>query len=146
MEAFKRMAAGTPAAFVSRGDNSGTHVMEKNLWKAAGITPDGSWYKEAGQGMEQVIIMTDGLSGYTLTDRGTWLAVKDKSNLAIAYEGDPTLFNPYGVITVNPAKHAAINAQGAKVLLDWFTSPRGQELVSAYKLGGETLFFPNYKP
>jgi tungstate transport system substrate-binding protein len=149
IEAFKRMAstsAGGTAAFVSRGDNSGTHVMEKNLWKAAGITPDGSWYKEAGQGMEQVIIMTDGLAGYTLTDRGTWLAVKDKTNLAIAYDGDPTLFNPYGVITVNPAKHADINAQGAKVLLDWFTSTRGQELVSAFKLGGETLFFPNYKP
>jgi tungstate transport system substrate-binding protein len=145
-EAFKRLASGTPAAFVSRGDNSGTHVMEKNLWKTAGITPDGSWYKEAGQGMEQVIIMTDGLSGYTLTDRGTWLAVKDKTNLAITYEGDPTLFNPYGVITVNPAKHADINALGAKVLLDWFTSTRGQELVSAFKLGGETLFFPNYKP
>jgi tungstate transport system substrate-binding protein len=146
IEAFKRLASGTPAAFVSRGDNSGTHVMEKNLWKAAGITPDGSWYKEAGQGMEQVIIMTDGLSGYTLTDRGTWLAVKDKTKLAIAYDGDPTLFNPYGVITVNPSKHADINAQGAKALLDWFTSARGQELVSAYKLGGETLFFPNYKP
>lgn len=145
-EAFKRLASGTPAAFVSRGDNSGTHVMEKNLWKTAGITPAGSWYKEAGQGMEQVIIMTDGLSGYTLTDRGTWLAVKDKTNLAIAYDGDPKLFNPYGVITVNPAKHTAINAQGAKVLLDWITSPRGQELVSAFKLGGETLFFPNYKP
>lgn len=145
-EAFKRLASGSPTAFISRGDNSGTHVMEKNLWKAAGITPAGSWYKEAGQGMEQVIIMTHGLSGYTLTDRGTWLAVKEKTDLAIAFEGDPTLFNPYGVIMVNPAKHAAINAQGAKVLLDWITSPRGQTLISAFKRGGETLFYPNYKP
>ena len=96
--------------------------------------------------MEQVIIMTHGLSGYTLTDRGTWLAVKEKTDLAIAFEGDPTLFNPYGVIMVNPAKHAAINAQGAKVLLDWITSPRGQTLISAFKRGGETLFYPNYKP
>ena len=148
INAFKLMAAegpGRPLAFVSRGDKSGTHVMELSLWKAAGITPDGPWYKEAGQGMEQVIIMADGLPGYALADRGTWLAIKDKTSLIIAYEGDPALFNPYGIITVNPAKHQAINATGAKALLDWMTSAEGQEMINSYKLGGETLFFPNYK-
>ena len=97
-------------SFVSRGDKSGTHVKELDIWKAAGMVPAGTWYKEAGQGMEQVIIMADGLQGYTLADRGTWVAVKDKTSLAICYEGDAGLFNPYGVITVNPAKNTAINA------------------------------------
>jgi tungstate transport system substrate-binding protein len=120
--------------------------MELSIWKKAELTPQGTWYKEAGQGMEQVIIMADGLAGYTLADRGTWLAVKGKTSLAIAYEGDKGLFNPYGIITVNPAKHPAINAAGAKALLDWITSPRGQSLIGEYKLGGETLFFPNYVP
>jgi len=80
-----------------------------------------------------------------LTDRATWLAVKEKTSLAIVYEGDPELFNPYGIISVNPAKHTAINAEGAKMLLDWFTSVRGQALVAAFTLGGEQLFFPSYK-
>lgn len=149
VEAFRKLdAAGRErgTAFVSRGDNSGTHVMEKDTWKKAGVAPAGAWYKEAGQGMEQVIIMADGLSGYALSDRATWLAVKDKTSLAIAFEGDPALFNPYGVITVNPAKHPAINAAGAKAYLDWLTSGRGQRLIGDYKMGGQTLFFPNYKP
>jgi tungstate transport system substrate-binding protein len=149
LEAFRRLAAegpGRPLPFVSRGDRSGTHVMEQSLWKAAGLSPAGAWYKEAGQGMEQVIIMANGLPGYTLADRGTWLAIKDKTNLIIAYEGDPALFNPYGIITVNPAKHPALNAAGAKALLDWMSSPAGQEMIRSFKLGGQTLFFPNYQP
>jgi tungstate transport system substrate-binding protein len=96
--------------------------------------------------MEQVIIMADGLPGYALADRGTWLAIKGKTGLTIAYEGDPALFNPYGVITVNPAKHPAINAAGAKAMLDWISSAEGQGMINSYKLGGETLFFPSYKP
>ena len=140
----KIAAAQTP--FVSRGDKSGTHVKELDIWKAAGIVPAGAWYKEAGQGMEQCIIMADGMQGYTLTDRATWVAVKDKTSLAIDYEGDSGLFNPYGVITVNPAKNTAINAFGAKAFLEWITSERGQKLVEGFKLGGQTMFFPNYKP
>jgi len=131
--------------FVSRGDNSGTHVMEKSLWMKAGVLPYPDYYKEAGQGMEQVIIMADGLQAYTLTDRATWLAVKDKTSLAICFEGDPVLFNPYGVITVNPAKHEDINAVGAKVLLDWLTSGRGQSLIPGFKIGANQLFFASYK-
>ncbi|MBN1519998.1 MAG: substrate-binding domain-containing protein [Spirochaetales bacterium] len=145
VDAFKRIAA-SGAGFVSRGDNSGTDVKEKDVWKAAGVSPAGSWYKEAGQGMEQVIIMADGLQAYTLADRGTWLAIKDKSSLVIAYEGDPTLFNPYGIITVNPGKNPAINAEGARALLLWITSKRGQELIASFKVGGEILFFPDYRP
>ncbi|MBU0928983.1 MAG: substrate-binding domain-containing protein [Spirochaetes bacterium] len=143
--AFAKLAA-AQAQFVSRGDKSGTHVKELDIWKAAKIVPSGSWYKEAGQGMEQVIIMADGLQGYALADRGTWIAVKDKTSLAVCYEGDAGLFNPYGVITVNPAKNVAINAFGAKAFLEWLTSERGQGLIASYKLGGQTLFFPNYKP
>lgn len=149
VEAFRKLDAagrGRGTAFVSRGDNSGTHVMEKETWKKAGVVPAGAWYKEAGQGMEQVIIMADGLAGYALSDRATWLAVKDKTRLAIVFEGDPALFNPYGVIAVNPAKHPAVNAAGAKAYLDWLTSPRGQRLIGDYTMGGQTLFFPNYKP
>jgi tungstate transport system substrate-binding protein len=143
--AFAKIAS-AQAPFVSRGDKSGTHVMELSIWKAAGVTVGGTWYKEAGQGMEQCIIMADGMQGYTLTDRATWVAVKDKTGLAITYEGDPGLFNPYGVITVNPAKNTAINAFGAKAFLEWLTSKRGQETIANFRLGGETMFFPNYKP
>jgi len=143
--AFAKLEA-AKAAFVSRGDKSGTHVKELDIWKAAKITPAGAWYKEAGQGMEQVLIMADGLQGYALADRGTWIAVKDKTSLDICYEGDAGLFNPYGVITVAPSKNPAINAAGAKTFLDWLTSARGQELIASFKLGGQTLFFPNYKP
>jgi tungstate transport system substrate-binding protein len=145
IDAFTKLATGgTP--FISRGDKSGTNIKELEIWKATGVTPIGSWYKEAGQGMEQVLLMADGLQGYTLTDRGTWIAVKDKTSLVISYEGEAELFNPYGVITVAPSKNPAINAVGAKAFLDWITSKRGQDLIASYKLGGQTLFFPSYKP
>lgn len=143
--AFSRLAS-SGASFVSRGDKSGTHVKELDTWKAAGIAPSGAWYKEAGQGMEQCIIMAEGLQGYTLTDRATYVAIKDKTSLAIVFEGDAVLFNPYGVITVAPSKNPAINADGAKAFLDWLTSERGQKLIEGFKLGGQTMFFPNYKP
>jgi tungstate transport system substrate-binding protein len=143
--AFARLAA-SGASFVSRGDKSGTHVKELATWKSAGISPAGTWYKEAGQGMEQCIIMAEGLQGYTLSDRATYVALKDKTSLVIVFDGDPVLFNPYGVITVSPSKNPAINAEGAKAFLDWLTSERGQGLIASFKLDGQTMFFPNYKP
>lgn len=142
-QAFGKIA-GAQAPFVSRGDNSGTHSAEKSIWKALGTVPTGSWYKEAGQGMEQVIIMASGMKAYTLADRATWLAVKDKTELVIVNEGDRGLFNPYGVILVNPAKNPAINAVGAKVLMDWLTSARGQGLIASFAINGQQLFFPSY--
>ncbi len=139
-DAFARIArAGVP--FVSRGDNSGTHVKELDVWKAAGLKPAGAWYKEAGQGMSQVITMSEQLGGYTLADRGTWLAVKDKSTLKVLYQGDKDLFNPYGIITVSPAKWPSTNAAGAKALMEWVTGPRGQALIASYKIGGEQCFY-----
>ncbi|HAP43739.1 MAG TPA: tungsten ABC transporter substrate-binding protein [Spirochaetaceae bacterium] len=144
VEAFRRIQA-SGAIFVSRGDNSGTHVMEKSLWQRAGVNPAGEWYREAGQGMEQVIIMADNMAAYTLTDRGTWLAVMERSTLGIRYEGDSLLFNPYGVITVNPAKNPAINAAGATTFLEWLTSPRGQQLIAQFMINGKQLFYPSYR-
>jgi tungstate transport system substrate-binding protein len=128
-------------SFISRGDNSGTDVKEKDIWKAAGIKPSGSWYKEIGQGMAQAIMMAEQTGGYTLSDRATWLAMKDKSSLKILYEGDKVLFNPYGIITVNPAKWPNVNAAGAKALMDWITGPSGQALIAAYRIGGEQCFY-----
>ena len=139
-DAFGRIAR-SGAAFISRGDNSGTHVKELEVWKAAGLKPAGAWYKEAGQGMSQVIQMSEQMSGYTLADRGTWLAVKDRSALKILYQGDKVLFNPYGIITVNPAKWPSTNIAGARALMEWMTGPRGQALIASYKIGGEQCFY-----
>jgi len=139
-EAFTKIASAS-AVFVSRGDKSGTHIKELDIWKAAGITPAGSWYKEAGQGMEQVILMANSMPGYTLADRGTWLAVKDKTSLKICYEGDKGLFNPYGIIAVNPAKWPTANYEGAKALIKWIMSPKGLEAIESYKMNGEQLWF-----
>lgn len=140
VDAFSKIAA-AGATFVSRGDKSGTHVKELDIWKAAGIAPAGTWYKEAGQGMEQVILMADGMPGYTLADRGTWLAVKDKTSLAICYEGDKGLFNPYGIIAVNPARWPSANFEGAEALIEWMTSKEGLKAIESFKLNGEQLFF-----
>lgn len=140
VDAFTRIAS-AGATFVSRGDKSGTHVKELDIWKAAGISPAGAWYKEAGQGMEQVILMANGMPGYTLADRGTWLAVKDKTSLKICFEGDKGLFNPYGIIAVNPAKWPAANTEGAKALIAWITGKEGRRAIEDFKLKGERLFF-----
>lgn len=134
--------AARKAVFISRGDNSGTHVKEKDLWKLASIAPSGSWYKEAGQGMSQVIMMAEQLGGYTLADRATWLAVKGTApGLAIDFEKDAALLNPYGIISVNPAKWPHVNVQGAKALMDFFTGPDGRALIESYKIGGDQCFF-----
>ena len=140
-EAFEAIA-GRKAVFVSRGDNSGTHVKEKDVWKVAGVAPSGSWYKEAGQGMSQVIQMAAQLGGYTLADRATWLAVnKSAPGLDIVFQGDPALLNPYGIITVNPAKWPHVNVAGAKALMDFFTGADGRALIGSYKIGGAQCFF-----
>jgi tungstate transport system substrate-binding protein len=140
LEAFA-LVAGTRSSFVSRGDNSGTHTKEKDIWKAAGLAPAGAWYKEAGQGMSQVIIMAEQLGGYTLADRATWLAMRDKSKLAILNQGDAILFNPYGIITVNPAKWPQSNYAGAKALMEWMTGSAGRALIAGYTIGGEQCFY-----
>jgi tungstate transport system substrate-binding protein len=139
-EAFAAIAK-AQAGFVSRGDKSGTDVKEKDIWKAAGIAPQGAWYKEAGQGMSQVIMMAEQMGAYTLSDRATWLAMKAKSTLKILSEGDKLYFNPYGIITVNPAKWPTANYEGAKALMDWMTGPAGRALIAGYKIGGEQCFY-----
>ena len=129
--------------FVSRGDNSGTHFKEQQLWESAGITPGGQWYKEAGQGMGAVITMTNDMQGYTLADRGTFIAMRDTIDLEVQFEGDPALFNPYGIIAVNPDKHPHINYDGAMALVNWIVSEKAQKLIAQFKKGGDQLFYPD---
>ena len=129
--------------FVSRGDDSGTHKREKILWKEAGIEPSGNWYMEAGQGMGATLQIADEKQAYTISDRGTYLAYKDKIDLEILVEGDTKrLANPYGIIAVNPAKHAHVNYTYAMALIGWFTSVEGQKIIAEYKRFGEILFHP----
>jgi tungstate transport system substrate-binding protein len=129
--------------FLSRGDNSGTHKKELSLWNAAGLQPAGDWYREAGQGMGKVLQMASELGAYTLADRGTWLAYQDKGlDLQLLVEGDPRLYNPYGIIAVNPAKYRDINYGGAMSLIAWVTSVEGQRIINEFRIGGETLFNP----
>jgi tungstate transport system substrate-binding protein len=140
--AFRKIAASN-AKFISRGDNSGTDVMEKSYWKDAGVKPAGTNYVSAGLGMGEVLNMAAEMGAYTLTDRATYGAYKAKTGLAILVEGDKRMFNPYGIIAVNPAKHKGINDKGAKMLMDWITSPEGQAKIAAFKPDGEQLFFPS---
>ncbi|MFC5511687.1 extracellular solute-binding protein [Massilia jejuensis] len=139
--AFARIAA-SGARFISRGDNSGTDVMEKGYWQTAGTKPAGSAYVAAGLGMGEVLNMAAEMRAYTLTDRATYGAYKAKTGLAILVEGDKRMFNPYGIIAVNPAKHPGVNYRGARQLIDWITSPEGQARIAAFKPAGEQLFFP----
>ena len=142
IDALSKIAK-SQAIFISRGDDSGTNKKELSLWKDAGIKPQGDWYREAGQGMGKVLQMSAELSAYTLTDRGTWLAYQTKSPLKITYEGDPILFNPYGIIAVNPARYPDINSAGAEALIDWITSPDGQRMIGSYTVAGSLLFTPS---
>jgi len=139
---FKRLAEGK-ADFVSRGDDSGTHQKEKELWKAVGVTPQGKWYIEAGQGMGAVLQIASEKQGYALADRGTFIAYTGKTDLVIILEGDKALFNPYGVIAVNPKKHPTVNYSMAKKFIDYVTSPEGQRVIADFKIGGQQLFFPD---
>ncbi|WP_428356531.1 substrate-binding domain-containing protein [Methyloprofundus sp.] len=133
----------TQLAFISRGDDSGTHKKELLLWQQAEITPAKPWYLEVGQGMGAVITIADEKLAYTLTDRGTYLAYKDKIDLIILNEGDKALFNPYHIIAVNPAKHPHVNYQLAKKYIAFVTGTEGQKLIAAYKKHGEQLFYPD---
>ena len=142
IDAFRRLARGK-AEFISRGDDSGTNKKEKAIWKAAGITPKGKWYVEAGQGMGAVLQMAYQKKAYTLTDRGTYLAMKDKIDLAILSQGDKILFNPYGIIAVNPEKHPDVNYKTAKKFIQYVTSPEGQKIIAGFKKGGLQLFYPD---
>jgi tungstate transport system substrate-binding protein len=134
------------ASFVSRGDKSGTHTAELNLWKAAGIDiakDKGPWYKEIGQGMGAALNTAASMNGYVLADRGTWLSFKNRGDLEILVEGDRRLFNQYGIILVNPAKHSHVKADLGQAFIDWVVAPEGQQAIADYKINGQQLFFPN---
>ena len=143
-EAFSRIAA-KDAVFISRGDESGTHQKEKEIWKSAGITPKGGWYVEAGQGMGEVINMTTERRGYTLADRGTYIAYKKKTDLVTLFEGEKGLFNPYGAIAINPKKHPHVKYDLAMKFIDFVTSMEGQGIIANFKINEEQVFFPNAK-
>jgi tungstate transport system substrate-binding protein len=145
LEAFKKLEA-AKAPFVSRGDKSGTHLAELDLWKAAGIDLDkakGSWYRDTGQGMGPALNTASSMNAYILTDRGTWLSFMNRGDLAILVEGDKRLFNQYGVMLVNPHKHPSVKKEFGQMFVDWVISPEGQKAISGYKIDGEQLFFPN---
>ena len=141
-----QMIRDAQAVFVSRGDSSGTHFKEVNLWQSAGVDPlpnSGSWYLETGSGMGATLNVSVETDGYALTDRGTWISFGNKSDHRILFEGDVTLFNPYGIILVNPDRHPHVAAAGARALSDWLTSDAGQAAIAAYRVSGQQLFFPN---
>ena len=144
-EAFKRLAA-SGASFVSRGDKSGTNAAELRFWQGAGIDPKAtSGYKEAGSGMGPTLNMAAAMNAYTLSDRGTWLAFKNRQDLEILFSGDPRMFNPYGVMLVNPAKYPHVKKEIGMRFIDWITGPEGQTAIAGYKINGEQLFFPDAK-
>jgi tungstate transport system substrate-binding protein len=135
------------APFVSRGDKSGTHAAELALWKAAAIdiagADKGPWYREIGQGMGAALNTASAMNGYVLADRGTWLSFKNRGELEIVVEGDKRLFNQYGVMLVNPAKHAHVKKELGQSFIDWLISSEGQKAIADYKINGQQLFFPN---
>lgn len=133
------------AKFISRGDNSGTDQMEKAYWKTLSIVPEGKSYISAGVGMGQVLSMASELKAYTLTDRATYGAYRARTGLEISVQGDPKMFNPYGVIAVNPQRWPAVNYRGAMDFIEWLTSAEGQKHIARYKVSGEQLFFPSAK-
>lgn len=145
LAALQRVAQ-KQATFVSRGDDSGTHKLELSLWNAANIavkTISGTWYRETGAGMGPTLNTASGMGAYVLTDRSTWLNFANRGDLTILVEGDPRLFNQYGVILVNPAKHAHVKAKDGQLFIDWVLSERGQNALASYRIQGEQAFFPN---
>lgn len=138
--------ARTRAVFVSRGDNSGTYKREVSLWQATGLDPQaesGTWYREAGTGMGATLNMAVAMGAYTLSDRGTWISFRNKKSLSVMVEGDPCLFNQYGVILVNPDRHPHVKAELGRRFIDWLIGPEGQALIGGYSLDGLQLFVPN---
>jgi len=134
------------APFISRGDRSGTHIAELKLWTTAGIDiakDKGPWYKDIGQGMGAALNTASAANAYVISDRGTWLSFKNRGDLVIAVEGDKRLFNQYGVMLVNPAKHPNVKAELGQQFIDWLVSPEGQKNIADYKINGEQLFYPN---
>ncbi|MBK6593567.1 MAG: extracellular solute-binding protein [Burkholderiales bacterium] len=143
VEALKKLSTNN-ASFISRGDKSGTHAAELRFWKLAGLLETkGSGYKECGCGMGPALNMASGTNAYVLTDRGTWLSFKNRGDLVVLVEGDTKLFNQYGVMLVNPAKHPHVKAADGQKFVDWVVSATGQAVIASYKIGGEQLFFPN---
>ena len=145
LDALRRIAA-SQSTFVSRGDKSGTHAAELRYWKDAGVDLEakkGPWYKDTGSGMGPTLNTASGMNGYALTDRGTWLSFKNRGDLVVLVEGDKRLFNQYGVMLVNPAKHPQVKKDLGQQFVDWVVSPKGQAAIAGYRIGGEQLFFPN---
>jgi tungstate transport system substrate-binding protein len=145
LEGLRRIE-GAKASFVSRGDKSGTHAAELRYWKAAAVDLDakkGPWYRDTGSGMGPALNTAASMNAYILADRGTWLAFKNRGDLGVIVEGDDRLFNQYGVILVNPAKHPHVKQADGQKFIDWIVSPAGQKAIADYKIGGEQLFFPN---
>jgi len=146
-DAFRKIAA-AKAPFVSRGDRSGTHSAELRSWKESGVdlaAVRGDWYRDVGQGMGPALNTASSLGAYILADRGTWLSFKNRGDLTILVEGDPRLFNPYGVMLVNPDKHPNVKVKEGQAFIDWLVSPEGQKAIADYKINGEQLFFPSAK-
>lgn len=143
--AFEQIAA-AEAPFASRGDNSGTNKKELGIWASAGIDPTevgGSWYRETGSGMGKTLNTAASMNAYALADRGTWISFDNRQDLELLVEGDETLFNPYGVILVNPEKHPHVNAEAGQQFIDWLTSDAGQQAITDFRLRGQQLFHPN---
>ena len=146
--ALKRIAAGR-TAFASRGDDSGTHKKELNLWRDAGIdavSASGGWYRENGSGMGTTLNIAVGMGAYVMTDRATWIAFKNKGGFKVLVEGDAALFNQYGIILVNPEKHRNVKAEWGQAFIDWMLSEKGQGAIGSYSVEGQQLFFPNAQP
>jgi tungstate transport system substrate-binding protein len=145
VEALKKIRSSS-APFVSRGDRSGTHIAEIDLWKGAGIDiakEKGSWYRDTGQGMGPALNTASSMNAYILADRGTWASFRNRGELTVLVEGDKRLFNQYGVILVNPEKHPSVRRTHAQAFVDWLVSPEGQKLIASYRIAGEQLFSPN---
>jgi tungstate transport system substrate-binding protein len=145
VEALRKIAD-SKAPFVSRGDRSGTHAAELRFWKMAEVEPkagSGGWYRETGSGMGPALNSAAGMDAYILADRGTWLSFKNRANLVISVEGDRRLFNQYGVMLADPARHPHVKRKAGQAFIDWLLSPEGQAAIGSYKIDGEQLFFPN---
>jgi tungstate transport system substrate-binding protein len=140
--AFRRIAE-RQAPFISRGDRSGTHAAELRFWQQAGIEPAGAWYRSIGQGMGPALNTAAAQDAYLLADRGTWLSFRNRQDLTILVQGDRALFNQYGVMLVNPARHPHVRAAEGQAFIDWLVSPAGQAAINSYRIGGEQLFFGN---